>query len=328
MRDMSAKLSRCMLPAVLIVLAAVLLCIFCTEPADAATKYERRELWSASEERSEIGGKYFYTESILDDKAWISYNYIYVSDTADGKDTQIAKLNEKNAYLDRWIRCKGSKVYYSYKDTKNGKYKIFRVDVNGKNRKLIKTMSESYLNKNYSKSPYGEYTLSLSSIYNNKLYCVWGNGYWGRGRLYSISLKDNKVTRRNGDFSPYAGYSSGGSRYLYGFSDSTQGLRIYDCKTDKIIHKISDKYISQVEVKQGKLCYLVQDTKNGTLKFYAASLTGKTKTLLLEVDSDSPGKFDPEYVYYRDRSFEPYCYDVAAKKHIKITEEEFPDALD
>lgn len=327
MKEMSMKLSKCILPAVLIVLAALLLCIAGAEPADAATKYERGQLLSGSEQRTEIGGKYFYSEYSRDNETWTSYVSVYVSDTVDGTAKRIAKLNSDKAYLSTWILCNGSKVYYSYKDMKTGKYKIYRMDINGKNKKLIKTLSESYLNKNYTQSSYGEYTLSLSSIYNSKLYCVWGNGYWGKGRLYSVSLKDGyKVTRRAGDFSPYAGYSSGGSRYLYGFSDSTQGLRVYDCKSDKIINTISDKYISKVEVKQGKLCYMVQDTEKETLKFYAASLTGKTKTLLLEVNSNSPGYFDSEHVYYMDDDWTKYRYDVATKKHVKLenlTDEEF-----
>lgn len=324
MKEMSMKLSKCILPAVLIVLVAVLLCIACAEPADAATKYERGQLLSDSEQRTEIGGKYFYSEYSTDNETWTSYMSIYVSDTVDGTAKRIAKLNSDKAYLSSWILSNGSKVYYSYKDTQTGKYKIYRMDVNGKNKKLIKTMSESYLNKNYTQSSYGEYTLSLSSVYNNKLYCVWGNGYWGKGRLYSVSLKDGyKVTRRAGDFSPYAGYSSGGSRYLYGFSDSKQGLRVYDCKSDKIIRTISGRSIGTVGVKKGKLCY-TELTDNG-MKFYAASLSGKNKTLLLEIDFRNPGYFDPEHVYYMDDDWTKYRYDVATKEHVKLenlTEEE------
>lgn len=52
MKEMSMKLSKCILPAVLIVLVAVLLCIACAEPADAATKYERGQLLSDSEQPS------------------------------------------------------------------------------------------------------------------------------------------------------------------------------------------------------------------------------------------------------------------------------------
>ncbi|MBR4861586.1 MAG: hypothetical protein IKU09_05230 [Firmicutes bacterium] len=309
MRQISMK--RGML-AVLTVLCVLLLCMICTESADAAAKYERGELGSV-EERTEIGGKYFYSDSILDDEAWVSYTCIYVSNTPDGKGKRIAKLNDMNAYPDRWILSNGSKVYYSYMETDTGKYKIYRVDVDGKNRKRIKTLS-----------PKGDWTLSLSSIYNSKLYYVWGNGYWGSGSLYTITLKDGyKVTRRHKDFSPYAGYASGGSRYLYGFSDSKQGLRVYDCKTDKIIRTIPG-IISEVEVKKGKLCYLVQDVEKGTLKFYAASLSGKTKTLLLEVDSDCMfGQFDPESVYYYDTDGVPYRYDVESKEHVKITDDEF-----
>lgn len=294
------------------VLAVLLVCLVFAEPADAAAKYERGELGSP-DERTEIGGKYFYSDSILDDEAWVSYTCIYVSNTPDGKGKRLAKLNDMNAYLDRWILSDGSKVYYSYMDTDTGKYKIYRVSVDGKNRKRIKTLS-----------PKDGLELSLSSVYSGKLYYVWGNGYWGSGSLYTITLKDDyKVTRRNKDFSPYAGYSSGGSRYLYGFSDSKQGLRIYDCKTDKIIRTIPG-IISEVEVKKGKLCYLVQDVENGLYKFYAASLSGKTKTLLLKIDSSCMfGQFDPECVYYYDTDYIPYRYDVETKEHVQIAEEEF-----
>lgn len=315
MNEMCAKLAKVTIAAILSIL---LLCIACTEPVDAVTKYNRGEPGSL-EKRTEIGGKYFYSDSILDTEACISYTCIYVSNTPNGKSKQIAKFNDYNAYPDRWILCNGSKVYYSYKNLKTGKYKIYTVGVNGKNRKLIKTLSPN-ANK--------DYTLSLSSVYNNKLYYVWGNGYWGSGSFYTITLKSGyKVTKRSSDFSPYAGYSSGGSRYLYGFSDSKQGLRVYDCKNDKIIRTIPG-IISQVEVKKGKLCYLVQDIEKGTLKFYAASLSGKTKNLLLEVDSDAPGQFDPEYVYYYDRELIPYRYDVATQEHVKITEEEFRGVFD
>ena len=309
---MKEMLIKRVMMAVLAVLGVLLLCMIFAEPADAAAKYERGEL-GYTEERTEIGGKYFYSDSVLDDETWTSYTCLYVSDTPEGKGKRLAKLNDNNTYLDRWVLSNGSKVYYSYMDTETGKYKIYRIGVDGKNRKRIKTLS-----------PKGDYTLSLSSVYNSKLYYVWGNGYWGRGSLYTITLKDGyKVTRRHKDFSPYAGYSSGGSRYLYGFSDSKRGLRVYDCKTDKIIRTIPG-IVSEVEVKKGKLCYMVQDVENGYYKLYAASLSGKTKNLLLKASLDCMiGQFDPESVYYYSTDGVPYRYDVESKEHVKITDDEF-----
>ncbi|MGN1144175.1 MAG: YncE family protein, partial [Anaerovoracaceae bacterium] len=105
---------------------------------------------------------------------------------------------------------------------------------------------------------------------------------------YRLNLKSKELKRVSVNFnatSTYYSYASGSSRYLYGYSLDKNGIRVFDCKTNKIIRTLTGG--RQPVVDGGKLYYATDSRENNYTRFYRASLSGATRELLFEIPTDN-----------------------------------------
>ncbi len=272
------------LAAMLVLICAMLLM---TDKADAATKYQvaspfmlqgvyRADYGQDGNERVALAGGYYWTEWGGNPAA----SKLYYSKTEDGAGTLIGKTVNTDSWirnLDARILTNGSKVYYTVESTKTGtsqagsKTGIYCGSVSGSKAKLVKTVTQKA----------GNGKIDLVNIYGGKLYYrVSYSDYSKTTPLYSLDLKTKKVKKVSGNFKTTYDYNSGGARYLYGFSTGKDGMRIFDCKKDKIIRTIAGATGNAID--GGRLYYHVSNSEKDYTKIYSASLSGADRKLVLE----------------------------------------------
>ncbi len=297
------------------------------EKADAAAKYEL--LYVAENvyenepiEKREAAGGWYWKRYVCAD---LSTSTLYYSKTEEGTGRKLVrlKLGEEygSNYMNSEILTNGTKVYYAteYWDpwTKH-KARIYSVGTNGKNKKLVKTLTMQP----------GE-TVNLVHVYNDRLYFEKHKDE-GKCKLYCLTLgKTQKLTKVSANFDFCIGTGiEPGARYLYGRSWNDRSIKVFDCRTNKIIRTIAG-YVSGFKAEQGKVYYTVYDEAFRT-KVYQASLSGAGRTLLLTLPSDaSVDSFDSTAVYYQQMvetetgAEQFHVYDLAAKTHRSISMEEY-----
>ena len=275
---------------VMAALAVLLLCVmFLTmDTADAAVKYQRatvndvydvdalREYELESIKEAPTGG-YFLTERDYDKKK----RYLYYAATLDGKKVRLATSSFNNDLTaDGKILTNGSKIYFSLEEQgspdETHKGRIYCGSIDGSKPKLLKTVSVNGIDG-----------ISLLGIYNGNLYfqkIELHYAYSNKTPLYRLNLKSKEVKRVSANFnaaSTYYAYASGSSRYMYGYSLGKDGIRVFDCKTNKIIRTLTGG--RQPVVDGGKLYYAADSSEKNYTRFYRASLSGATRELLFEI---------------------------------------------
>ncbi len=275
---------------VMAALAVLLLCVmFLTmDTADAAVKYQRatvndvydvdalREYELESIKEAPTGG-YFLTERDYDKKK----RYLYYAATLDGKKVRLATSSFNNDLTaDGKILTNGSKIYFSLEEQgspdETHKGRIYCGSIDGSKPKLLKTVSVNGIDG-----------ISLLGIYNGNLYfqkIELHYAYSNKTPLYRLNLKSKEVKRVSANFnaaSTYYAYASGSSRYMYGYSLGKDGIRVFDCKTNKIIRTLTGG--RQPVVDGGKLYYAADSSEKNYTRFYRASLSAATRELLFEI---------------------------------------------
>ena len=272
-------------------LAVLLLCVmFLTiDTADAAVKYQRAKVNGVNDvnalrdyeletiKEAPTGG-YFLTDSDYEKKK----SYFYYAAKLDGKKVRFPTGSLYDGLPADWkVLTNGSKIYYSLEKTPSGethKGRIYCGSVDGSKPKLLKTVSLDGID-----------AISLLGIYNGNLYFQkidMHYAYSQKTPLYRLNLKSKEVKRVSANFNAtntvYAYvYASGSSRYLYGYSLGKDGIRIFDCKTNKIIRTLTGG--RQPVVDGGKLYYAADSSEKNYTRFYRASLSGATRELLFEI---------------------------------------------
>lgn len=278
---------------VMAALAVLLLCVmFLTmDTADAAVKYQRasvndvRDVNALGESELEMieeapTGGYFLTDRDYEKKK----SYLYYAATLDGKKVRLAtgSFYEEFCNADGKILTNGSKIYFSLEEQGSSgethKGRIYCGSVDGSKPKLLKTVSLDGID-----------AISLLGIYNGNLYFQkidMHYAYSNKTPLYRLNLKSKEVKRVSANFNAtntvYAYvYASGSSRYLYGYSLGKDGIRIFDCKTNKIIRTLTNG--NKPVVDGGKLYYAVNSSEKNYTRIYRASLSGANRELLFEI---------------------------------------------
>lgn len=270
---------------VMAALAVLLLCaVFLTvDTADAAVKYQRTKVYTVEDvnalsdwelesiEEAPTGG-YFLLEFDYEKQK----EYFYYAATLDGKKVRFGSGALFDGLPFDWnILTNGSKVYYSLEKAPLGsvnKGRIYCGSVSGSKPKLIKTVKLT-----------GNNQIKMLGIYNGNLYFQTADPheYSQKAPLYKLNLKSKELKKVSANFNAMYGYASGNGRYLYGFSKGKDGIRIFDCKTNKIIRTLKDG--GKPVVDGGKLFYTTKSYEKKYNRVYRASLSGTNRELLLEI---------------------------------------------
>ena len=257
------------------VLIAVLIAVLLTAlavpmPAEAATaakSYKAEEFiygdWGEPL-RIKIYGKYY----------WSDFNSIYVSDSKTGSGKVLASAPSGYFIADNFV-TNGTRIYYSVKSTDytNEATIFYRVQNSGKYKpvKIKKVKSNNWIVSYYTG--------------NGNLYSYKYSNDAGCYQLYSLNVKSGTYKRVNKNFKVLE--ATGGSRYIYGSDNAgDSGLKIYDCKTKKLLRTIkpektkdptgySINYIQDAMVSGGKLYYMELGYYETIV--FETSLGGKTK---------------------------------------------------
>lgn len=266
-------------------LAVLLLCaVFLTvDTADAAVKYQRASVrgvddvnalrdWEVEGIKEAPTGGYFLEEYDLEKQK----RYFYYAAALEGEKVKFATAAPADTLASDWnILTNGSKIYYSLEKTPFGaahKGRIYCGSVSGSKPKLIKTVKLT-----------GDNQIILLGIYNGNLYFQTAEyyDYAKKASLYRLNLKSKELKKVSANFNAMYGYASGNGRYLYGFSKGKNGIRIFDCKTNKIIRTLKDGWKPVVD--GGKLFYTTKSYEKKYNRVYRASLSGTNRELLLEI---------------------------------------------
>lgn len=270
---------------VMAALAVLLLCfMFLTvDTADAAVKYQRAAIYGVDDVNAlselELGrikeaptGGYFLSEFDFEKQK----EYFYYAATLDGKKVKFGTGALFDGLpFDGKILTNGSKIYYSLEKTPlNAAHKgrIYCGSVSGSKPKLLKTVKLK-----------GNDQIIMLGIYNNNLYFQTADpyDYAQKAQLYGLNLKSKELKKVSANFNAMYGYASGNGRYLYGFSKGKNGIRVFDCKTNKIIRTLKDG--GKPVVDGGKLFYTTKSYEKKYNRVYRASLSGTNRELLLEI---------------------------------------------
>ncbi|MGN1414221.1 MAG: hypothetical protein ACI4WY_08240 [Anaerovoracaceae bacterium] len=262
-------------------LAVLLLCaMFLTiDTADAAVKYQFAGMYAVDDvdtlsdleleriKEAPTGG-YYLAESNFESQK----KYFYYATALDGKKVKFAtvSLSDSLPYNGK-VLTNGSKIYYSLKRAEKGR--IYCGSIDGSKPKLLKTVSLK-----------GNDEITLLGIYNGSLYFQTGdinNVYSQKTPLYRLNLKSKELKKVSVNFNATYGYASGNGRYLYGSSVGKDGIRVFDCKTNKIIRTLTGGLSPYVD--GGKLFYYTHSYEKNYNRIYRASLSGATRELLLEI---------------------------------------------
>ena len=271
---------------VMAALAVLLLCaMFLTiDTADAAVKYQRAKVNGVNDVNalrdSELEtikeaptGGYFLTDSDYEKKE----SYFYYAAKLDGKKVRFATGSLDDGLPADWkVLTNRSKIYYSLEKTPSGethKGRIYCGSVDGSKPKLLKTVSLK-----------GNDQITLLGIYNGNLYFQTGdrnNVYSKKTPLYRLNLKSKELKKVSVNFNATYGYASGSGRYLYGSSVGKDGIRVFDCKTNKIIRTLTGG--TRPAVDGGKLFYATKNHEKNDFRIYRASLSGASRELLISL---------------------------------------------
>lgn len=234
-----------------ILIALLMTALVMPAPADAATTTKSYKAAAF------LYGDYGQPEKIkiYDRYYWSDFNAIYVSETKNGESKKLASA-PSGYFIDDNIVTNGTRLYYAVKsnDYTNEATIFYYVGTSGKNKpvKIKKVKSNNWL-----VSYYKDNGNLYSYKYNNETECY---------QLYSLNVKSGQYTRVNKDFKVLE--ATGGSRYIYGSDNAgVTGLKIYDCKTKKLLRTIkpettkdpagySKNSIQGAMVSGGKLYYL------------------------------------------------------------------------
>ena len=130
----------------------------------------------------------------------------------------------------------------------------------------------------------GNDQITLLGIYNGNLYFQTGdinNVYSQKTPLYRLNLKSKELKKVSVNFNATYGYASGSGRYLYGSSVGKDGIRVFDCKTNKIIRTLTGG--TRPAVDGGKLFYATKNHEKNDFRIYRASLSGASRELLISL---------------------------------------------
>lgn len=267
-------------------LAVLLLCVlFLTiDTADAAVKYQRAKMYGVDDvnalrdyELESIkeapNGGYYLTDCDYKKRE----RYFYYAATLNGKKKKFATVSSDDSMsADGIVITNGSKVYYSLEKTplsEAHKGRIYCGSIDGSKPKLLKTVSLKEDDQ-----------IKLLGIYNGNLYFQTGdiyNTYIKKASLYRLNLKSKELKKVSVNFDASFGYASGSGRYLYGDSVGKDGIRVFDCKTNKIIRTLKGGLSPYVD--GGKLFYYTYSYEKNYTRIYRASLSGATREILLEI---------------------------------------------
>lgn len=307
------------------VLTAVLLTALAVPvPAEAATaakSYKAEEFifddWGQPL-KTKIYGKYY----------WSDFNSIYVSDSKSGAGKVLASA-PSGYFIDDYIVTNGTRMYYSVKSTDytNEATIFYRVQNSGKSKpvKIKKVKSNNWIVSYYT----GNGNL-YSYKYSNEAGCY---------QLYSLNVKSGRYARVNKDFNVLE--ATGGSRYIYGWSSvPSDGLKIYDCKTKKLLRKIkpeetkdptgySKNTIQDAMVSGGKLYYMELGYYETIV--FETSLSGKTKPKeIFREQTEEMRKLRNGKFYFaqmdEDWNLKYYTMDVKTGERKDSTMEEYDNA--
>lgn len=271
---------------VMAALAVLLLCaMFLTiDTADAAMKYQRAKMngvddvnalrdYELESIKEAPNGGFFLTDWDHEKKE----RYFYYTATLDGKKERFATVSSDDGMSADWkVLTNGSKIYYSLEKTpfsKAHKGRIYCASIDGSKPKLLKTVS---LKENDQ--------IILLGIYNGNLYFQTGDIYNAliqKASLYRLNLKSKELKKVSVNFDALFGHASGSGRYLYGDSVGKDGIRVFDCKTNKIIRTLKGGLSPYVD--GGKLFYYTHSYEKNYTRIYRASLSGANREILLEI---------------------------------------------
>lgn len=256
--------------AAVILLAILLAAMLVPVSADAATATKSYKAATF------LYGDYGQPEKIkiYDRYYWSDFNAIYVSETKSGAGKKLASA-PSGYFIDDNIVTNGTRLYYAVKsnDYTNEATIFYYVGNSGKNKPVkIKKVNSN----NWIVSYYKDNGNLYSYKYSNEAGCY---------QLYSLNVKSGKYLRVNKEFMVLE--ATGGSRYIYGSDNAGfEGLKIYDCKTKKLLRKMkpeetkdpngySRNSIQGAMVSGGKLYYMELGYYETIV--FETSLGGKTK---------------------------------------------------
>lgn len=301
---------------------AIMVALFSFVPAKAQAATYRNVIFkftNDNQNRTKVGNYYFWG-SFSGDK----YN-ISVSKSSKAKTGKvIASVNvdyENSCY---YIVTNGSQTYY-FDMTAANKYTLYRVDINGKNKKKIGTMAA-----------YSVFPVQFS---NNRLYYA---KYTSAGRAFgSFSIKTKKAKDLIKKYDDIICSSSGG-RYVYIVSTAnTQAkIRIFDCQKNKIkkthsMKKKSSEYFSDLGT-TANYFYSYIASPTGTYKIYRCAANGSGSPKLIKtLKCFSVDLANDSYIYYytyktnsKGKSVSTYYrYKIKQKKSQKISETTYTKAV-
>lgn len=324
MKEQTRKMSK-KLFALLIILTMVIAMIPVQAFGAAKTYRVGRASGYANAIRTELSGKYFYTDQ---------NNALYCSSTADGDGVKIA--TQTYGYSFGPILSNGSRVFYVYKD--------------GSSRPIIysKTTAGKSLVKYTATRGVTYSDITLLGVYNNKVYYSVGgaiDGVSAKYQLKCLNLSTKKVTtikktylawdKTLTDLMARKGFAANG-RYIYGYKSpaANDSIIVYDCKTGKTItYGSSHKGAKMYGLVSSKLYYAKTSTNSNGDSVYTLyrvdGPTGKNRVKIFSGTSlsDFRAFTSTSFKYKKYDSdkwgYNYYKYTFADKTSTEITKEEF-----
>ena len=314
--------------AVTIIVLMVFACI--PAPAEAASaKYSAGIPGYGVNDKTKIGDGYFWFQSSKDQTAKILY--YSAKKSANSKKVKLASYSNDEYHMGGRILYNGSKVYYytynlaanNYDHTADNKVRIHSVSDTGKNRKTVKTFSTKGFDT----------ALCLLKVYNGRLYFSRTDITPDTGetdyRLCSMSLETKKVTTHKKDFPvDHKDNVSGSSRYIYGYSFTDGGIKVFDCKTKKVVRTIEGE---DPVAGSSYMIYRAYNAETSSYDFYKASVSGKNPELILELPSNaSSDLYTTSKIYFMDYTFGAptyYVYHIKDNNQEMMTEADYAEAV-
>jgi hypothetical protein len=233
-------------------------------------------------------GKYYFWEETQSDRS----SKVYVSKKADGSQKSLIYTTERYKSSGPLL-TNGTYIWYVHEDNAAGTYKICRVKMNGKSKKVYNLLYTGF----------GHY-VTLHACRNNYIYySVYGNK-GGNTEIFRMSVKKRYQNPKKVKTAEV--YGGDGARYIYlNSSKSTTAMRVYDVKTKKTktIKKPADAYLKSVRVFGGKLYYTIWN--DGGYDLYRASVSGSSRKKLasgMEQEIDEIGKITSSAIWFKEYS--------------------------
>lgn len=292
--------------AVIIVASFVL---FTNNSYAATAKYEFGELGelsaaivSESEEdyayKVKTGDRYFWNEYIENGDTIEQTLYCSKSRTGSKVKLDSFSVNDESAEAPSSYRIlyNGSNLYYTVSKVSNSngdlKTYIKNVNTSGKNKKTIKTIKNGMV--------------ILLKVYDGKLYYLLDTEDGTERKLYYLDLETKKTKYLAKGFYGINDEQNTG-RYIYLLQfDSTKGIVIFDCKTDKTIRTIENG--DNLALGSESIIYIKDN--NGTTTLYEASLSGKNAVKKIA--------FPKKYKYIHHSATTAYCANTEGEDSLDI----------